>query len=140
MNRNLRASSTEIAPPSLQSRAEHSSKVTKSAKTLRYSTTTKYSDVSFPSPPEPEFSHSQYADMYTRGKLSAEIKLPEETIKVNSASLSCNTTTSILLLLTVRFFRSKVWFSNRRAKWRREAKQRNGTQSKVVCTRLCVCV
>ncbi len=142
VNRNLKAFSTATAPPSPHSRAQHSNKVHfKSSAGLRQTQrriflhSEKPLNCTFLSP-ESEFSHSHYADLYTREKLSAQIELPEDTIKVNSSFLiirmSHRISGLIVPALEVIVCLLKVWFSNRRAKWRREAKHKSRAQSKCV--------
>lgn len=80
-----------------------------------------------------EFTQSHYADMFTREKLASEIQLPEDTIKVTWHKLCIQPMSfpvNVPVILSYICYNChsplKVWFSNRRAKWRREAKYKSG--------------
>lgn len=83
--------STGTEPPSAGSRAQRSNKVRVNTPNLNLKETISGLKGHWNTPlcrPDSEFSHSHYADIYTREKLAAEIRLPEDTIKVPSSSFS----------------------------------------------------
>lgn len=132
MTRGRKASGTETAPPSPRSRAQPWSEVEPG----KYLNLTKYrcarSLTCTSLPLESEFSQSQYADMYTREKLSAQTRLPEDTIKVDPLLIIqayAPDRTPHRAAADTFVSPAQVWFSNRRAKWRREAKLGNNVQS-----------
>jgi hypothetical protein len=74
-----------------------------------------------------EFEHTHYPDVYVRERLAKHISLQENRIQVKIIFF----VNKFVIYLNEK--KQQVWFSNRRAKWRREEKARNQRRTHIAC-------